>query len=175
MRLRKVTLISILCLALIAFTLPQYGCGKGQKVVTDPNKPQTPAITGDDILRGAKVFGKTLSAALEQGIPLEATLAANGTIDAKLHNDLSKWLADGKKATDEFNARIAKYDHFDATSRADIEKFIDDALAFITKMNNEGVLRIKNPQSQLIASGILAGASVAVNLYRATFDEFVKQ
>ena len=169
---KRILLVSILLFSLL---LPIGGC-KTKGVVTNPNgQPVEQKLTADDILRGAKVFGKTLSAALEQGIPLEATLAANGTIDASLHKNLSQWLTDGKKATDEFNAKIAKYDHFDATSRADIEKFIDDALAFITRMNSEGVLRIKNPQSQLIASGILAGASVAVHLYRATFDEFVKR
>jgi hypothetical protein len=130
-----------------------------------------PALTADDVLRGAKIFGATLATSLAHGIQLERVLAEDGTIDPAIEPKIRQLLQDGKIAVAEFNIRAANYQHFDETSKADIAKLLDDSIAFIARLNNEGILRIKNPRSQLIASGILAGASVAVSVYKSTFDQ----
>jgi hypothetical protein len=91
-------------------------------------------------------------------------------IDPEREPDIRKWLLDGQKATIDFNARIAKYDHFDPTSQTDIANFLEEATGFIAKLENEGVLRIKNPKSRLIASAILIGAKGAIRGYKASFQ-----
>jgi hypothetical protein len=135
----------------------------------NPN-PSVKVDKAADVIRGAKVFGRNLSIALTQGIALENELASNGTIDAELHPKLSQWLQDGKKAVDDFNERATHYTTLDETSRADIAKLLSDSIAAIRKLNDEGVLRIKNPHSQLVASGIITAASVAVSIYQSTFE-----
>jgi hypothetical protein len=117
------------------------------------------------VLQAAKVFGLALSDALEQAIPFEQALAQNGTISPDVEPGIRQELANAKKAVDEFNARAANYQHFDATSEEDIKKLRDETIAFIDRMNANGVLHIKNPKSQLIAGGILAGVKIAVRIY----------
>lgn len=142
------------------------------KVNQNPNQKadQSGGISGDNVLRAAKTFGRVLASALDEGINLEAQLAANGTIDKDVEPGLRAELLRGKGQVADFNARIAKYDHFDPASRADIAAFLDEAVAFISNANANGVLHIKNPNSQLIASGILLGARTAITVFRATFD-----
>src|SRR6266498_455358 len=136
------------------------------KVNVNPNQT-VQKISSDDILRAAKTFGLVLSDAINEAIPFENALAQNGTIDKEIEPGLRQALSEAKKAVDDFNTRAARYEHFDAASEADINKFRDDAIAFIDRMNNEGVLHIKNPRSQLIATGILAGVKIAVRIYDA--------
>jgi hypothetical protein len=159
---------SCLLALLLAVTLC-VSCAPKTKV--DPSTGQIVQLSsGDQLLAGAKTFGKVLADSLDQGIQLEAALAENGTIDKDVEPKIRQWLLDGKKATADFNARIGKYDHIDADSKKVIADFIEEAIGFIAKMNNEGVLRIKNPKSQLIASGILLGAQTAVTVYKANFN-----
>ena len=147
-------------------------CGN-RRVTTNPNlsPPSAPVVSGDDILAGAKVFGGVLAGALEDGIAFEAQLATDGTIDSEREPQIRQWLLDGQKATADFNARISKYDHFDPTSRADIASFLEEATGFIAKLESEGILRIKNPKSRLIASAILLGAKATIRTYKASFAQ----
>jgi hypothetical protein len=162
---RRVFSISV-SLMLVVCLLSGATCHK--KVNTDPSKT---ALTADDVLRGAKTTGRVVAVALDEGIALEATLATNGTIPPDVEPKIKQILSDAKVAVTEFNTRIAKYDHFDADSRKLIADFLTEALGFVEKLNNEGVLKIKNPNSQLIAAGILSGARLALNIYKqAMFD-----
>lgn len=133
------------------------------KVATTPN-------TGNaNLIANAKNFGAVLAIALDKGIALEVTLASNGTIDPAIEPKIRQGLAQAKIATVSFNSRIATYTTFDATSKADIAKFLDDAIAFIGELNTNGILHLKSAQSQNIAAGILLGASTAVDLFRLEF------
>lgn len=133
--------------------------------------PKEGETKGDALLRQAKKTGKILSEALAEGIRLEAQLAAAGDIDPAIEPNLKQWLQDGKTATDAFNERAASYTKFDAQSKADIAKFADDAVAFIEKMNTEGILRIRNPKSQAIATGIISGARIATRILKSQADD----
>lgn len=160
----KRTVLSLL----LAATLMAGACAP--KVNTNPGQPK--GITADDVLRGAKRVGSVAAISLNEGIALENTLAANGTIDKALEPQIRQWLKDGQTAVNSFNDRIAKYDHLDADSRKVIADFLSEAVSFIDNLNNNGILRIKNPNSQLIAAGIIAGARVAITIYKQTvFDK----
>jgi hypothetical protein len=124
-----------------------------------------PKLTADDVLRSAKTFGLALGDAINEAIPFEAVLAQNGTIDAAVEPKIRQGLAEAKAAVDAFNARAATYQHFDATADADIKKLRDDTVAFVDRLNNEGILHIKNPKSQLIATAIIAAVKIAIRLY----------
>jgi hypothetical protein len=126
-----------------------------------------PKITGDDVLRAAKTFGLALGDALDEAIPFEQALAQDGTIDKEVEPKIRQGLGEAKVAVDAFNARAAGYQHFDATSEADIRKLRDDTLSFVDRLNTEGILRIKNAKSQLIATAIIAGVKIAIRLYDA--------
>lgn len=146
-------------------------CGTN-KVVTDPTTGQPPG--NQQVLVQVKNVTSVLAIALDEGITLERSLAAQGgVIDPQLEPQLRQWLADGKTSVDAFNGRLAGYTKFDASSKADIMKFADDAVGLISKLNDEGVLRIKNPKSQQVAAGIIAGARVAVVILKSLADKQV--
>lgn len=170
MKIRLLLMITLLVAALIA-----PGCA-GKKAQVDPStgqvvEPAKPSITGDDILNASKKFGKVLAISLDKGIKLEATLAANGTIDKTVEPRIREGLLQAQTAVASFNERAATWTHFDASSRADIEKLLQDTLAFISDLNDNGILHIKNPNSQMTASMILLGASAAVDGFKLLFDE----
>jgi hypothetical protein len=166
---------------IICASLLFIGCN-GHKVTTDPNQvakspeqaAQDQASKGDALLKGAKVFGQVLSDALAEAIPFEKTLAANGDIDPTLEPQIRQWLLDGQLATDDYNTRLAKYQHFDGDSKQIISTFLDEATAFIKRLNDQGILRIKNPRSQAIASGIILGARVATNYFKNNYGAQLK-
>lgn len=140
-------------------------CGGG-KVATDPTRSAQTLAQVRDVTANLQI-------AVDEGIQLEATLAAQGVIDPAIEPQIKQWLKDGKTSVDAFNERLKTYTQFDATSKADILKFADDSIVLIGKLNDEGVLRIKNPKSQLIASGIIAGARVAVRILKGIADRQV--
>lgn len=163
---------SLLIIALLIASLLAPGCAK--KAATDPSAGQpapAPRITGDDILAASKRFGQLLAIALDKGIKLEATLATNGTIDKAVEPKIRERLLQAQDAVLAFNFKAASWQHFDASSRADIERLLQDTIAYISDLNDNGVLRIRNPQSQMIASGILLGASAAVDSFKLIFDK----
>jgi hypothetical protein len=188
MSLKRSILATLLFMSVLALAAPllflQTGCAK-KKVKVNPGgqvgqsdqtaggavESNKPALTADKVLAAAKKFGKVLAISLDKGIKLEATLAANGTIDKEVEPKIKEGLKQAKTAVDAFNVRAANYTTFDAASKADIAKLLDDTIAFLEDMNANGVLHIKNPNSQLVASGILLGASTAVDVFKLTFDQ----
>jgi hypothetical protein len=170
MKLLKRAASLILILTVLTISIPLAGCK--QKVVTDPTTGATTTVkvSSEQIIAQIKDISAGLAQAVDEGIELEKTLAAQGVIDAQLEPQIKQWLKDGKTSVDAFNSRLAGYTKFDAASKADIAKFADDALVLIAKLNDEGVLRIKNPRSQLVASGIIAGARVAARILKSYAD-----
>lgn len=160
---------------LLTATLSVASCAPKAKVTVTPGQStdQTvpPVSKGDELLKDAKAFGKALTKSLDEGIRYEAALAQDGVIDPDKEPQIRQWLQDGKTATDDFNARIAKYEHFDAASRADVAKFLDDAIGFIDNLEQNGILRIKNPNSRIIARSIISGARLLAELYKSKFEE----
>lgn len=163
--------ITALALCLSVGTLT--GCGPKPNV--DPTTGQPVPVSSEQIIAHIKEVTANLSIAVDEGIALEATLAAQGMfsgpdVDPNLEANIRRWLKDGKISIDAFNARLATYTKFDGRAKADVAKFADDAIALISKLNDEGVLRIKNPRSQLIAGGIIAGARVAARILKSYAD-----
>ena len=135
------------------------------------NANVTHLSTGDQIIHDAKVYGPALEVAIDEGINQEALLAANGTIDPDLHKTISQWLTDTKSTLHAFNEQATGWSHFDPANKADIAKLLDTVLAFVDRIYKDGVLKIKNPQSQATASGILSGAKFTLTLWKSSFQE----
>jgi|ERR1041384_343944 hypothetical protein len=139
--------------------------------VTPPDQPVQVSF-GDQVIADAKTYGPVVEASLEEGIKQEALYATmkdadgNPIIPSAIEPQIRQWLIDAKKTVANFNAKAATWDHFDPNKRDDIDKFVRDALAFVEQVYNDGVLRIKNPQSQAIASGILSGAKITLVLWQ---------
>jgi hypothetical protein len=159
--------------ATLAVCLVFSSCTK--KPVTDPTQPPpaplTPQQKAELIIKDAKKYGPLVAVAIEEGIKQEALFAANGTIDPAIEPKIKQLLLDAKSAVDAFNAKAATWTSFDSTKKADIAKLIRDGLDFVEKINNDGVLKIKNAQSQQIAAGILSTARVALTLWQINFNE----
>jgi len=139
----------------------------------DPTTGQPIPVSSEQIIAQVKDITAALAQAVDEGIALEATLATQGAIDPQIEPQIKRWLLDSKIGVDAFNARLQTYTKFDSSAKADILKFSDDALILITKLNDEGVLRIKDPRSQLAAAGIIAGARVAVRILKSYADREV--
>jgi len=163
---RKTLITGLLVLCL---TLSPIGCAK--KPATTANPPAATLSKGDQIIHDAKVYGPVVAAALDEGIKQEALFAQSGDIPPSIEPGIRQGLLDARKVVSAFNDKAATWTHFDASNRDDIKKLIDDALAFVERIYNEGVLRIKNPQSQQIVSGILSGAKVTLVLWKSSFQE----
>ena len=159
------------CFLLAFCSTFQTGCA-GKKVAVDPTTVK-PVSNGSQVLAQVKDVTNILAGAVDEGIALEATLAAQGVIDAEVEPTIKRLLADAKIGVDTFNTRLKTYSKFDATSKQDIAKFADDSITLIQRLNDEGVLRIKNPKSQLVASGIITGARVAARILKAYADREV--
>jgi hypothetical protein len=169
MKNMKLLLASLLICAALVFA----SCVTRKKVAPAPggSPDQVVVNKGDEILKRAKSLGKITANAVDRGITLEAQLAANGTIDKEIEPSIRQWLQDGKKSVADYNARIGKYDHLDDDARKIIADFLTEAVGFIDNLNNNGILRIKNPRSQLIASGILLGAQTAIDFYKQSSEQ----
>jgi hypothetical protein len=137
-------------------------------------KPATEVSAADknkQTLARIKRGGIVLAAAVDQGIAMEKDLAAAGEIDSQLEPQIRQWLSDAKVTIDGFNERAKAYTVFDPTVQADVAAVARDAVALLSKLNDEGVLRIKNPRSRMIARGVLAGAAVAVNMFQVLSEQ----
>jgi hypothetical protein len=162
----KIVLSLVLSLSL---TFGVVGCAK--KPATSANLPAATLSKGDQIIHDAKVYGPVVLATIEEAVKQEAQFAASGVIPPAIEPGIRQGLLDARKVVSAFNDKAATWTHFDASNRDDIKKLIDDALAFVERIYNEGVLRITNPQSQQIASGILSGAKVTLVLWKSSFQE----
>ena len=154
----------------ICLTFGVAGCGN--KPATTDTQPAQPTLSkGDQIIHDSKVYGPVVAAAIEEGIKQEALFAQSGDIPPSVEPGIRQALLDARLTVTAFNEKAATWTHFDASNKEDIKKLIDDALAFVERIYNEGVLRIKNPRSQQIVSGILSGAKVTLILWKSSFQE----
>lgn len=153
--------VSLIALTLVVLSTITGCANKPKTVVTVPD-----VSVGDKLIQDAKKYGPKVSGAIQEAFNQEAALLADGTIDADMDKAVHPWLEKGKKVTDDFNARAAKWEHFDPSNRTDVTKLLKDLLGFVDNAYREGVLKIKNPQKQQIASGILSGLKVVLLLWQ---------
>lgn len=166
-------------LVLVCLTLLPVGCKPKAATTVDPAAPVLSA--GDQFIHDVKHYGPALVTAIEEGIKQEALLAQDAVdsagnripavIGAALHKKLEPWLQGGLKTTRNFVELAQGWNHFDASNKDDIRKFLNDAFSLIQQIYQDGILQIKNPQSQQIASGILSSAKVILTLWQTSFLE----
>lgn len=171
MKIRPYYILAIVLTAILSIGIPLFSIGCNKKPATAVDTATPVLSKGDQIIHDAKVYGPTLAALLEEAIKQEALYAQSGVIDAALEPGIRLGLANAKKIVIAFNARAAKWSHFDATNKEDIQALLEDALDFVEQIYNDGVLQIKNPQSQQIAAGILSSAKVTLVLWQSSFQQ----
>jgi hypothetical protein len=111
----------------------------------------------------ARGFVKVLQEAIVQGTALEKTLAVDpNIISSELHERFLMELPLAKSSADEIAAFLNSIDTLNSTGRQRVLDFADRSLEFLQRLNDEGVLRIKNPGSQVKAQAILSGVRLVI-------------
>lgn len=129
MKLKKVTLVPVLIIALTLATLPMTGC--------DDSDLKKAARATDDLARGINILLDLDAALIQQNIISrdDALTITNGILNV---NRLAKV----------FNDKARTYKSLDADAKSALLKITDDILAALGTLNAQGVLKIKNSNSQ---------------------------
>lgn len=105
------------------------------------------ALSGCDEnqLQKAKNSGQRIARVTNALIDLVPSFQQEGSITTEEADSITKGLTDFKAIVNQFNARVATYKTFDPAVKADLATAFADVTSALAALNNEGVLRIKNP------------------------------
>lgn len=114
-----------------------------------------------DQLKRAKIAGLAIERTADSVLLLIPTFQQSGDLSPEDAAIGVKLLTDFKTTVHQFNARAATYTTFDAHTKADLLKLFQDVTAGLAVLNEQGVLRIKNPKLKGRIQIYLAAAQIA--------------
>lgn len=122
------------------------------------------AACNADQLKKAKVAGLTIERTDDAVMALIPTFENSGEIS---HDDAAiavRLLTDFKITIHQFNQTAATYTTFDEKARSDLLKLFQDVTAGLAVLNEQGVLRIKNPKLKGRVQVYLTAAQLAAGI-----------
>ncbi|MBI3654102.1 MAG: hypothetical protein HY231_23980 [Acidobacteria bacterium] len=114
------------------------------------------AQASDDMARGISV-----------ALDLDAALIEQKLLSSGEALTVTSALLDLNRLVRQFNDTAQTYKSFDISARTALGKILADITTTLDKLNNQGVLKIKNPDAQLKFRSALAVMSSAVNVLAA--------
>jgi hypothetical protein len=148
----KMKLSGFLWTAVLILALIVTGC--------DPNK-----------LKQAKTAGLAIERTADTVLLLIPTFQQGGEISPEDAAIGIKLVTDFKTTVHQFNARAATYTTFDEHARADLLKLFQDITAGLAVLNDQGVLRIKNPKLKGRVQIYLAAAQLSAGIIADALEQ----
>lgn len=121
------------------------------------------ACNKDQLLRAANASAVTASL-INLGIDTKLALAQDGTLDRDGELAVTLAMFDLNRAVKEFNTRARTYTEFTSETRAELLILLNDVTAGVSRLNDQGVLRIQNPQAKARFQKILTRVRTATAL-----------
>lgn len=122
------------------------------------------ACNKDQLRRAANTSAMTASL-VRVAIDTKRALAKDGTLDRDEELAITVAMRDLNLAVIEFNSLARTYDEFTAETRAQLLTLFNNVTLGVARLNDQGVLRIKNPQArgrfQKILTRVRAATEVA--------------
>ena len=121
------------------------------------------SLVACDVSQVQKV--KTATATIERLVTSASALLPafedEGLFDAGEREKIQSALGDVTAALHEFNQRAASYKTFDVKAKADLARAFVDVTNALSKLNDQGVLHVKNPKVKARLQVALVAANLA--------------